>query len=197
MDEARCSRHKHSPVAYVGKGSPNSGTPWYENDYNNFGPAVGFAWQVAVVWQGKTTIRGGYQVTYQIGQSGNNLFQEQCRSRQHRTTSRIAGDSINRISRSDEGVVPDSGAINVTPMQPVPTTARTQQVYNPEKGIVTPYTQNLTLSITRSLRSNLTIDLRYVGTLSRKQWNPVFNINIPNFLYNGSEGRLRCGTSRR
>jgi hypothetical protein len=29
------------------------------------------------------------------------------------------------------------------------------------------------------------VDLRYVGTLSRKQWNPVFNINIPNFLYNG------------
>src|SRR5204863_3732499 len=28
-------------------------------------------------------------------------------------------------------------------------------------------------------------DLRYVGTLARKQWNPVFNINIPNFLYNG------------
>src|SRR5438105_11609452 len=29
------------------------------------------------------------------------------------------------------------------------------------------------------------MDLRYVGTLSRKQWNPVFNINVPNFLYNG------------
>src|SRR5204863_1932074 len=28
-------------------------------------------------------------------------------------------------------------------------------------------------------------DLRYVGTLARKQWNPVFNINIPDFLYNG------------
>src|SRR5262249_25765769 len=38
---------------------------------------------------------------------------------------------------------------------------------------------------TRSVRSNLTVDLRYVGTLARKQWNPAFNINIPNFLYNG------------
>ena len=50
---------------------------------------------------------------------------------------------------------------------------------------MTPYTQNLTLSLTRSLRSNLTLDLRYVGTFARKQWNPVFNINVPDFLYNG------------
>src|SRR5204863_8364638 len=71
------------------------------------------------------------------------------------------------------------------PMQAVPTTERTQTIYSPIKGTVSPYTQNMTLAVTRSIRSNLTLDLRYVGTLSRKQWNPAFNINIPNFLYNG------------
>jgi hypothetical protein len=51
---------------------------------------------------------------------------------------------------------------------------------------VSPYTQNLTLSLARSLRSNLTLDLRYVGTLARKQnTNLGFDNNIPNFLYNG------------
>src|SRR5207253_11403541 len=44
---------------------------------------------------------------------------------------------------------------------------------------------NVTLSVTRSLKSNLTVDVRYIGTLSRKQWDPVVNINQPNFLYNG------------
>src|SRR5262249_48683616 len=28
-------------------------------------------------------------------------------------------------------------------------------------------------------------DLRYVGTLAGKQWNSTFNINIPDFIYNG------------
>jgi hypothetical protein len=70
-------------------------------------------------------------------------------------------------------------------MQQVPTTDRQQTIYSPIKNLVDPYTQNLTLAITRSVRSNLTVDLRYVGTLARKQWNPAFNINIPNFLYNG------------
>src|SRR5207244_8572705 len=71
------------------------------------------------------------------------------------------------------------------PMQPVPATDRQQTIYSPINGTVSPYTQNFTLAVTRSLRSNLTVDLRYVGTLARKQWNPAFNINIPNFLYNG------------
>ena len=39
-------RGTNTTSAYVGKNSPNSSTPWYENDYNNFGPAIGFAWQV-------------------------------------------------------------------------------------------------------------------------------------------------------
>jgi hypothetical protein len=64
-------------------------------------------------------------------------------------------------------------------------TTRSQQIYVPDPGINTPYAQNLTLSVTRSIRSNLTVDLRYIGTLARKQWNPVVNINQPNFLYNG------------
>jgi hypothetical protein len=31
----------------------------------------------------------------------------------------------------------------------------------------------------------LTVDVRYIGTLARKQWNPQINTNQPNFLYNG------------
>ena len=67
----------------------------------------------------------------------------------------------------------------------IPVTERTALINAFDPNFVSPYIQNLTLSLTRSLRSNLTMDLRYVGTLARKQWNPVFNINVPDFLYNG------------
>jgi hypothetical protein len=49
---------------------------------------------------------------------------------------------------------------------------------------VTPYIQNLTLSITRDITNKLTVDARYIGTLSRKLWGAI-DINQPNFINNG------------
>ena len=63
-------------IEYVGKNSPNPGIRWYPNDWNNVGPAVGFAWHVPWFGEGKTTVRGGYQMTYQIDQSGYSIVQE-------------------------------------------------------------------------------------------------------------------------
>ncbi len=172
-------------IEFVGKNSTKPGTPWYPNDWNNFGPAVGFAWQVPWLGAGKTTVRGGYQVTYQIGESFNNLFQEQS----------VPGSVYNATYTGDSGA---NAYLDLTklrslipvpvltrPMQTIPLTARDQSLYVPDPSLVVPYAQNLTLSVTRSIGSNLTVDLRYVGTLARKQRSANNNINIPNFLYNG------------
>jgi hypothetical protein len=70
-------------------------------------------------------------------------------------------------------------------METIPLTARDQSLYVPDPSLVVPYAQNLTLAITRSVGSSVTVDLRYVGTLARKQRSATNNINIPNFLYNG------------
>jgi hypothetical protein len=70
-------------------------------------------------------------------------------------------------------------------MQPVPLTERTQQIYIPDANLVTPYAQNLTLSVTRSIGQNVSVDLRYIGTLGRKQRSAANNINVANFRSNG------------
>src|SRR5262249_16786729 len=56
--------------------SPNPRKTYYPNDWNNFGPAVGFAWQLPWFGAGKTTVRGGYQMTYNAGQVFNAVNQE-------------------------------------------------------------------------------------------------------------------------
>src|SRR5262249_52771878 len=151
-----------------------------------------FSWQVPWFGAGKTTVRGGYQMTYQINQSGNNIIQE--------LNVPGAVDSASYVPASNDPyldlvkaqaytfpvrtITPDGTPLK--PMQPTLVTGpRNQQIYVPDAGIATPYAQNLTLSVTRSIRSNLTLDVRYIGTLSRKQWDPVVNVNQPNFLYNG------------
>jgi hypothetical protein len=172
-------------LQFVGKNSPNPKIPWYPNDWNNFGPAVGFAWQVPWFGAGKTTVRGGYQVTYQIGESFNNLFQEQ----------NVPGSIFNATYLGDNAanayldltrlpaVIPLPVATR--PMQTIPLTDRLQSLYVPDPKLVVPYAQNLTLAVTRSIGPNIAVDLRYVGTLARKQRSAQNDINIPNFLYNG------------
>jgi hypothetical protein len=49
---------------FIGPGSPNPDERLFNKDLNNFGPAVGFAWQLPWFGKGKTTLRGGYQVSY-------------------------------------------------------------------------------------------------------------------------------------
>ena len=50
-------------------------------------------------------------------------------------------------------------------------------VYDP--NVRTPYVQNMTMSLTRNIGSSLTVDVRYIGTLSRKQMSSV-NLNSVN-----------------
>jgi hypothetical protein len=72
----------------------------------------------------------------------------------------------------------------VKPMQPILITDGTVSLTAFDSNRAIPYVQNLTLAVTRNLERNLTLDARYVGTLSRKLYGTL-NINSPNFLYNG------------
>ena len=186
------ARNEVTALQFVGKGSPNPNIPWYPNDYNNIGPAVGFSWQVPWFGEGKTTLRGGYQITYQINQSGNNIIQEinVPGTTDNATYTPPDNDPYFDLVKAKAISLPvrtlTPAGTPLKPMQPsLLTGPRSQQIYIPDAGLSTPYAQNLTLSLARSISSSLTLDLRYIGTLSRKQWDPVVNINQPNFLYNG------------
>jgi hypothetical protein len=64
-------RGEDTQVALVGEGTdlPNDGI--WPSDKNNLAPAVGFAWSPSWWGQDQTTIRGGYQIAYQL--PGNSL----------------------------------------------------------------------------------------------------------------------------
>ena len=74
--------------------------------------------------------------------------------------------------------------MTVQPMQAIPIggTAVSFNAYDP--NYVSPYVQNYTLSVTRNVAYNLTLDVRYVGNIAVKQ-NKSINLNASNFLYNG------------
>src|SRR5262249_2784711 len=66
----------------------------------------------------------------------------------------------------------------------IPVTDRTGLMNAFDPNYVNPYVQNLTLSATRNVTSKITVDLRYIGTLSRKLYSNM-DLNATNFLNNG------------
>jgi Carboxypeptidase regulatory-like domain len=172
-----------SQLIFVGPNTPNPGLRPYPRDLNNFGPAIGFAWNATE----KTVVRGGYQLQY-IG--GNNFSGIESALGQPPGSEFLAtyqGDSTNPyldLTSITKNQIPFPIAPPVLPVQQIPVTSRnaTIQAYDP--NYVNPYVQNLTLSITRDVNSHLTLDARYIGTLTRKNFDS-FDLNAPNFLTNG------------
>lgn len=137
-----------------------------ERDNNNFGPIVGFAYSPQVKsgpfhWlfgEGKSSIRGGYQVSFDT--FFNNML------------SNIGADSPNNFNITTTPPLSGRGLANFFPgALPTTTPAVTpllQQtsVFNPK--IRNPYTQRWSLGIQRELPLDLIMDLSYVGSAGRK-----------------------------
>ena len=170
-------------VVLIGKDSKYPDLGIWPSDTNNFAPAVGFSWAPGFGGKDKTTVRGGYQVTYLL--PGNSLSWIDADS------GRLPGLELNAIDSGGSSyrnltnislplIVPAS----IDDVVVVPTNNRSvaQAFYDP--NYVTPYVQTFTLGVTRSLPSNLILDVRYVGTRGVKL-HSTLNYNEPDFRFNG------------
>jgi hypothetical protein len=159
---------------------------------DNFGPAIGFAYTPPFFGEGKTTIRGGYQLTY--GSSGRN------NGGGGATTSEVViGGAPGALSQANTQLAEFSGQFldirSLPTLVPVRATNPVKpggaiEIYNRQGAFsaydpnwVTPYTQNFTLSVTRTVNRKVTVDVRYVGTVSRKQ-SGSFNTQLNDVFQN-------------
>ena len=179
----------------VGPGSPNPDKSVYRKNYHNFGPSFAFAWQLPWFGEGRTTIRGGYQITYQGGGRFGTVTSAITAAPGTTFAASLAGVQNVYVDLTNLGS--NIPVPNVAPLQPLLTTGPRSQnftVFDP--NYTSPYVQNLTLSVTRSVSRNVTVDVRYIGTLSRKLYSSV-NLNENNWLQNGlfeALNAVRTGT---
>jgi hypothetical protein len=81
-------------------------------------------------------------------------------------------------------IIPLIAPSTVQPLSPSLDTKRSDAITVYDQNIRNPYVQSLNLSITRNIGNNLTVDVRYIGTLSRKSVSGI-NINTANIYSNG------------
>jgi hypothetical protein len=154
-------------------------------DNNNFGPTVGFAytphWSDHGIGNGTTVIRGGYQVTYDIFY--NNLL------------SNMAAASPNALANtpvpSNSTATTPRGLSNLSALLPslvpVPLTPYSNEQSNFSKNIRNPYYHHFSLGVQHQLPANVVLDVAYVGSLGRQllYTNPL-NPALPNATFTGT-----------
>jgi hypothetical protein len=182
-----CDPSKLTNIEFVGPSSPNPDKTVIPRDRNNFGPAIGLSWALPWFGEGKTTIRGGYQTTFQrvsvsegsLAAALGGFAQPTLSATDPRVTAITATRAVTMLDVPSLLPVPPTAAPGQT--IPVYAASASTSAYNPDYH--TPYTHNLTLSVTRQLTRAMTLDVRYVGTFARET-SGNFALNTSTAFYN-------------
>jgi len=168
---------------FVGPRTVNPQKSLYRNDWNNWGPAVGFAWDLPWFGAGKTNVRGGYQMTFSGGGRlviiDNNVFSNPGFQNIPTTNGPSDGSLFDLRNVSNFIPVPPSRQ----PVQPILPIKENQNGAAFDYNLATPYVQNFTLSVTRQLSRRAELDVRYIGTRGLKLGGS-FNLNVPSVFNN-------------
>jgi hypothetical protein len=150
-------------IQLVGKNSPNSSTLLYQNDWNNFAPALGLSWSLPWLGKDKTVLRVGYSVGYERPtpiQTDNNVGGTPPGVQ---TTRVLTAATYLNLTNVTVPLTPTE-----QPLQTIPLTQRTQSLGVFDYNRVIPYTQNFNVSLQRDLGRNMSFEVRYVGSKGTK-----------------------------
>jgi len=179
-------RGELTKVEFVGKHSPQPNKKLYQNDWNNFGPAVGLSWSLPWGGKDKTVLRAGYGWAFAGRFAAGGGLGVDVNVGLAPSTNQFA----NHPSTRNEDVdlrnivipIPERNPDGVLPV--VPVTERNQGFTVYDSRMVTPYIQNFNIELQREIAKDLTMEVRYIGSKGTKLEGTVY-LNNPMVEENG------------
>ncbi len=170
-------------VQLIGPETTHPGTQLYNPDYNNFGPAVGFAWSLpeGARWltggKDKTVIRGGYGISYER----NALYVvHMYNSYQPDALATTVTEQTSAVLNLSNVQFPVPNSVQPLSTEPL-NGLRNQSVYSFQNNLQNPMIHNFNFSIQRALNQSTSITVSYVGNLGRDLLR-AYDVNEVNIL---------------
>ncbi len=161
---------------------------FYDKDLNNFGPTVGFNWDVTK--DGRTAVRGGYSLTF-VNEETVTVGRAAARGNAGLTTAAATPPVFATVS----GGVP----VIATPTFLSTRTLANQLAVNPagalwgiDPNIKSPHVHQVSFGIQRELPWAMAAEARYVGTFGREIWRGIDHNQVtmsPEFLADFNRAR--------
>jgi len=168
----------------IGPNGPNPNVPLFKGDHNNLAPGVGMAWSLP--WLGgkdKTVFRAGYGVSYERTPIYVTQLQTVYAPGLGQTFTNTPTVNTN-LSNVSVPVTPTNAPLQQIPLNANPFSSRQLTFSTFDPNLRTPYIQNWSASLSRSLPGHSSLEIRYVGTKGTKLIRGT-NVDETNVVENG------------
>ena len=138
----------------------------YNKDLNNFGPTLGFAWDVTK--DGKTAVRGGYSLTF-VNEETVTVGRSASRGNTGLSSASVLS---NQFARVNSGVpeVPTPAFLSTRTLANQMAASATGVLWGLDPELQAPHVHQLSFGIQRELGASTAVEARYVGTFGRDIW---------------------------
>jgi hypothetical protein len=138
----------------------------YNKDLNNFGPTLGFAWDVTK--DGRTAVRGGYSLTF-VNEETVTVGRAASRGNTGLSSTSVLS---NQFARVNAGVpeVPTPAFLATRSLANQMALSATGTLWGLDPDLAAPHVHQVSVGIQRELGWSTAVEARYVGTFGRGIW---------------------------
>jgi TonB dependent receptor len=142
---------------------------FYQKDLNNFGPTVGFSWDLTK--DGKTAVRGGYSLTF-VNEETVTVGRSAARGNAGLSSAVTLSNQYTNVA-AGVPVVPTPAFLTTRTMADQIALSATGALWGIDPNLKSPYVHQVSVGIQRELPWSTAVEARYVGTFGRGIWRGI------------------------